>query len=234
MFWEIYIRLCRSKGLSANAVARELSIASGTVTEWKKGRIPQNATLKRLSDYFGVSVNYLLGKEGTKSGVAAQASRRGVRVPVYDTIARNELIEIATAVDTPPADLYTPLSSPNSIAAGIPLSLIDDIADYEEIPEEVARGGEFVALRIHGDSMEPRMMDGDVVIIKIQREAEDGDTVAVFVEENAICRRIKKTPEGILLLATNPKYEPIFCSEKQLADRDVRILGRVVELRAKY
>ena len=61
MFWENYLSLCAKKGKSANAVAKELSIASGTVTEWKKGRIPQNATLKKISDYFDISVENLLG-----------------------------------------------------------------------------------------------------------------------------------------------------------------------------
>lgn len=66
MFWEIYVDLCSKKGESPNKVAKNLSIASGTVTEWKKGRVPQNATLKKIADYFNVSVDYLLGKETDK------------------------------------------------------------------------------------------------------------------------------------------------------------------------
>ena len=61
MFWENYLSLCARSGKSANAVAKELSIASGTVSEWKKGRVPQNATLRKIADYFGISVEKLLG-----------------------------------------------------------------------------------------------------------------------------------------------------------------------------
>ena len=61
MFWENYLSLCAGRGKSANAVAKELSIASGTVTEWKKGRVPQNATLKKIADYFGITVENLIG-----------------------------------------------------------------------------------------------------------------------------------------------------------------------------
>lgn len=64
MFFEIFLKLCQDNGKSPSAIAKDLKIASGTVTEWKKGRIPQNATLSKLADYFGVSVDYLLGKEG--------------------------------------------------------------------------------------------------------------------------------------------------------------------------
>ena len=71
MFWETFSNLCMKKGMSANAVAKELKIASGTVSEWKNGkRIPQAATLKKIADFFDVSVDYLLGKatEPDKTG----------------------------------------------------------------------------------------------------------------------------------------------------------------------
>ena len=66
MFWTIFVKLCALKGLSPNKVAKELHIASGTVSEWKKGRTPQNATLKKIADYFGVSVEYLKGETDEK------------------------------------------------------------------------------------------------------------------------------------------------------------------------
>ena len=65
-FFEIYSELCASKGESANTVAKKLSIASGTVSEWKSGRVPRNTTLKKISQYFEVSVDYLLGKTDQK------------------------------------------------------------------------------------------------------------------------------------------------------------------------
>ena len=67
MFFDVYNALCRKKGLSANAVAKVLSISSGSVTEWKKGRTPQNATLKKIADYFEVTTDFLLGKEASKN-----------------------------------------------------------------------------------------------------------------------------------------------------------------------
>ena len=63
MFWKRFNYLCAKKGISANAAAKELSIASGTVSEWKKGRVPLNSTLKKIADYFDVSVDFLLGEE---------------------------------------------------------------------------------------------------------------------------------------------------------------------------
>lgn len=67
MFYEVFDALCKQKGESPNAVAKKLNVASGTVTEWKKGRIPRNSTLIKIANYFGVSTNYLLGKVDNQS-----------------------------------------------------------------------------------------------------------------------------------------------------------------------
>ena len=63
MFYENYVKLCNSIALSPNAVAKILGFSSGTVTWWKKGRAPRDTAIQKIADYFGVSVNYLLGAD---------------------------------------------------------------------------------------------------------------------------------------------------------------------------
>lgn len=63
MFYENYVKLCNSIALSPNAVAKKLGFSSGTVTWWKKGRAPRDTAIQKIADYFGVSVNYLLGAD---------------------------------------------------------------------------------------------------------------------------------------------------------------------------
>lgn len=121
------------------------------------------------------------------------------------------------------------------VAAGIPLEMIEDIIDTEEIPEEMAKTGEFFGLQIHGDSMEPKISEGDIVIVRRQDDAETGDTVIATVNgTDATCKRLKKYRDGIELIATNPSYEPMFYSNEEIDAKPVRIIGRVVELRAKF
>ena len=121
------------------------------------------------------------------------------------------------------------------VAAGIPISAIEDIVDYEEITEELANSGEYFGLVIKGNSMEPRMTTGDVVIVKSQSTIENGEIAIVMVDgETATCKKIKKTPDGIILLSLNPAFEPIFYTNKEIEQLPVRILGKVVELRAKF
>lgn len=122
-----------------------------------------------------------------------------------------------------------------SVPAGIPMEAIEDIVDYEEIDEALAATGEFFGLRIRGDSMEPRMVEGDVVIVRLQDDVDSGDTAIVLVNGNeATCKKIKKTPDGVMLIPTNPAHEPWFYSNEEIQTLPVRILGKVVELRAKY
>lgn len=121
------------------------------------------------------------------------------------------------------------------VAAGIPIEAITDIVDYEEIDAALARTGEFFGLRIKGDSMEPRMKEGDVVIVRQQDAADTGDTVVVLVNgDSATVKKIKYGPDGITLLPTNPAFDPLFYSAAEVEQLPVRVIGRVVELRAKY
>ncbi len=121
------------------------------------------------------------------------------------------------------------------VAAGIPISAIEDIIDHEEIPEDLAKLGEYFGLIIKGDSMEPRMTTGDVVIVRVQQTAETGDIAIIRIgREEATCKKIKKTPEGIMLISLNPEYEPMFYSNKDIEQMPVEIIGKVVELRAKF
>ena len=103
------------------------------------------------------------------------------------------------------------------------------------MPQSWESQGEFFGLRIKGDSMEPRMESGDVVIVRQQSDANSGDTVIVLVNgDDATCKRLQKTDNGIMLVSTNPKYPPMFYSNEDIRTKPVVILGKVVELRQKY
>jgi transcriptional regulator with XRE-family HTH domain len=67
MFWKIFLSLCVNNNVSPNAVAKELGIASGSVTKWKNGSVPHNTTLLKIAEYFGVTVEYLLGETDIKT-----------------------------------------------------------------------------------------------------------------------------------------------------------------------
>lgn len=67
IFFERYAELCKSTGETPNSVAKNIGASSGSVTAWKNGTEPRNKTLSKIADYFGVSTDYLLGKETEKA-----------------------------------------------------------------------------------------------------------------------------------------------------------------------
>ncbi len=121
------------------------------------------------------------------------------------------------------------------VAAGIPIEAITDIIDTEEISQDLAKTGEFFGLQIHGDSMEPRMYEGDVVIVRQQDDAESGDIVIAMVNGyDATCKRLMKYVGGISLISLNSKYDPMMFTNQEIEEKPVRIIGKVVELRGKF
>ena len=164
--------LRQKQGISQKDFAALAGIPANTYNQWENGkRQPDNETMLKLAEHFNVSVDYLLGRDDKP---VSTPRRKGVRIPVY-----------------------------GEVAAGVPIETIenfdsDDPDDWEEISEDMARGGDFFALRIHGDSMEPKISNGDIVIVRLQPDVENGETAIVKVNgDTATCKKIKKTPQGL-------------------------------------
>lgn len=164
---------------------------------------------------------------------------RGEATPNPETIAKLSEIFGVTADELigrqPQKQQGVRIPVLGDVAAGIPIEAVTDIVDYEEIDDAMASSGEHFGLRIKGSSMEPRMMEGDVVIVRKQDTAETGDTVVVLVNgDSATVKKIKYGSDGISLIPTNPAYDVQFYSAQDVERLPVRVIGKVVELRAKY
>lgn len=121
------------------------------------------------------------------------------------------------------------------VRAGIPIEAVEEILDYEEISQEMSAQGEHFALSIKGDSMEPKISEGDVVIVRKQDVVENGELAVVLVNGNdATVKRFYKNDNGITLISTNPIYPPFVYSKKDVDELPIRVIGKVVELRAKF
>lgn len=121
------------------------------------------------------------------------------------------------------------------VAAGTPIEAVEDVIGTEEITVEMAATGEFFGLQIHGDSMEPKMSEGDIVIVRQQNDAESGETVIVTINgTDATCKRLRKYRDGIELISTNPSYDPMFFSNEEIESKPIKVIGKVVELRCKF
>lgn len=152
----------------------------------------------------------------------------------YFHIEKSDLIEDKTDKPSSPAKgIRIPVLG--RVAAGIPIEAITDIEDWEEIPQSMAKTGEYFALKIAGKSMEPRMMDGDVVIVRRQPDVDSGDIAVVLVNGNdATVKQISKSDAGLTLIGWNPSvYTPRTYNKKECKELPVTILGKVIEIRGK-
>lgn len=111
------------------------------------------------------------------------------------------------------------------IAAGAPLLAAENLEETLPLPEDLVGAGTLFALRVKGDSMiNAGILDGDLVIVREQPVADDGEIVAALVDgEEATVKRLRRTGGRVLLEAENPAYAPI-------ESEDVRILGKVVSV----
>ena len=170
---------------------------------------PDNEKIFLLSKVFGVTEAWLLG----------------YNVPRYERIEN-------TGPQTPQG-LKIPVLG--TVAAGIPISAVEEILDYEEVPQSWKKQGEFFGLRIKGDSMKPDINHGDTVIVRKQSTANNGDVVITLVNgDDVTCKKFEKLDNGIILISNNSEYSPMYFSNEEVVTKPVVILGRVVELRRKF
>ena len=101
-----------------------------------------------------------------------------------------------------------------------------------EINEGNSKGVMF-AMKVIGHSMEPRIQEGDLLIIHKQEDVESGEIAIVLINgDEATVKQVKKHPDGIMLIGFNQDiYEPHFYSNKQIEQLPIRIMGKVVESR---
>ena len=207
-------KLRAEKNMSQAALASELNAGVSTVASWEVGkRFPSRDNMEQLADIFNVDLAYLYG-----------ASE--IRQRVHIDNDGNAMVPLGASAKVIPVL--------GRVAAGIPINAITEIIDTEEIPEDLAKTGDFFALQIKGDSMEPRIYDGDVVIVRQQEDADSGDIVIAIVNGyDATCKRLVKYATSLALVSLNSKYEPMMFTEEEVATKPVRIIGKVVELRGK-
>lgn len=194
-------------GYTQEELAQKLGLQKSAIAKYENGRVEniKRSIIQNMAKVLECSPTYLMNFEPNVEP-AKIAEKGSVSIPVL-----------------------------GRVAAGIPIEAIEDIIDTEEIPKKLAQTGKFFGLMIKGDSMEPRMAEGDVVIVRQQDDAESGDIVIAAVNgTDATCKRIRKYRDGIELISINPAYAPMFFTNAEIEEKPIRILGKVVELRAKF
>lgn len=192
--------------LTLKDVADYVGVSEATVSRWESGNIAnmRRDRISALAEILKVSPIDIMGI--TESDESPQLTSKGILIPVL-----------------------------GYVRAGVPIEAVEEILDYEEISQEQARTGDFFALKIKGDSMEPKISEGDVVIVRKQSTVENGELAVVLVNgDDATVKKFYRSNNGIKLVSTNPKFDPFFYTPTEVNSLPVSVIGRVVELRAKF
>jgi repressor LexA len=188
----------------------------------------RNITQMDLADYMKVSQTTV---SNWCNGIKMPRMNKIDKICEYLNIKRSDLMELSSNKTSNRANRINVLGS---VPAGVPLEAIEDIVDFEDIPEEWLTGSrEYFGLKIKGDSMYPKYIDGDTIIVRKQPNCESGQDAVVYVNGyDATLKRVIKQQFGIMLQPLNPDFEPkIYDYNDEL--NPVTILGVVVEIRRK-
>ena len=201
---------------NANMIPQELANASGvskaSISQYLSGaHAPSNISSGKIGKVLNVNPLWLMGFD----------------VPMKES---SELIQ---SEKYPRSEGWIPVVG--DVAAGLPIEAIEDILDYEQIDVKLLDSADYFGLRIKGKSMEPRIKEGDVVIVRVQPDVESGEVAIVKVNgDSATCKILKKYADMLVLLPLNPTFEPQEYTKEDVKTLPVQVIGKVVELRGKF
>ncbi len=248
-------QLRTQKGLSLEELAKHLDTNTSTLSRIENGKQePKSDFLRKCSEFFNLPVDFITGDlnfgtmdgmpHGEKHDYTDEDRIAYLKSKNYDKELIRKFFHFefhddgdatVTEIITPAVDKVRKIHVLGRISAGMPITATENILDFEEISMDMASLGEHFALQVRGSSMAPRIIDGDIVIVRKQSDVNSGDIAAVFVDgKDATLKKIIKTDSGIMLQSFNPEFQPIFYTPNEIKTLPVEILGKVVELRGKF
>jgi repressor LexA len=195
-------------------VASAIGLARSTIQRYETGKIaaPKLPVIEAIAHCLQVSPAWLTGKIDTPTTQS---------LPPPPTIE-----DMAIAVTS-----WLPVPVVGSVRAGVGGIAVEEIERYEPIPLDWIRAGveNYFLLRVEGDSMSPRILEGDLVLVKKQTYVDSGSLAIVTVDsEEGVIKRVDHGNEWIRLVSTNPAYEPRIFSGSEVSR--VSVLGKVTKL----
>ncbi len=194
--------LREAKGISMRQASVDLNMPYTTYVNYEKGaREPNSETLILLADYFGTSIDYMLGKSAVSSDYVPDLPGNILPMPRMKSV---------------------PLLG--TIACGEPILAAENLDGEVAMPEHVVAD---FALRCKGDSMiDARIFDGDIVYIRQQPTVNNGEIAAVLIGDEATLKRVYVHPDKLVLSPANHNYEPFIYVGEEI--NSIRILGKAV------
>lgn len=196
--------LRKEKGVTQKEVGEYLGISYQAYSHYENGlRNPDNETLKKLATYFGVSVDYLLGRDER---------------PLPDNLFPLDSESVSLRIL-------------GNVRAGTGGVCREELLGYQVLPKELLRGRdpkELFCLHVKGDSMSPRIPEGTLIVVQRQNSVDSGSLAVVSIDsEEAVVKKVYYGSDWIELLSFNPDYAP-----RKFSGADVQrvfVIGKVIK-----
>lgn len=205
MFFQQLKNLCDNRGISVTYLVQSLGISKSNVTNWKNGVSPNLDVLNKIADYFMVSVDFLLGKTKNPLSVDEQLKKIGAIIP----------------------DKWTMVPILGEVRAGVGGMVREEIIGYEPFYAGEKNIDNCFMLRVKGNSMYPKYIENDLLMIKRQSSVDSGTFAVVIIDgEEAVVKKVIYNENIIELHSVNPMYPTrTFYNEDVL---QILVIGKVI------
>ena len=203
MFKKNFIKFCNVHNVAPTVVCQKLGLSNAAFSKWTDESVPRKATLMKIADYFGITVEQLLAEPEqparTPDDRLSLMEQRNVHmVPVYE-----------------------------NAAAGFGALAIDNVIDYMPLyissPSEAA---ETICIKVRGDSMFPTIDNGDIIQVRKQTGVDSGAVAVVLLDgEEALVKKVIYGRDWIELHSFNPMYKTMRVNGRDV--ERVRVVGLV-------
>lgn len=210
------------KKITLEEAGKKVDVHKSTVLRWENGETEKIKLpiLETLADYYNVDPAWLAGydvpMEKNTASVSEQLKNIGAMYVSNTDLVKIPVLGVVKAG-------YDYLAQENWIGTiDVEKNIVND-------------GSEYFALKVHGDSMSPALIQDDIVVIKKQNDFENGDIVVAIVNGNeATIKKGKKTDLSITLQPLNPSYDPLVFTYDEMKTIPVEIIGIVKQLKREF
>lgn len=198
-----------AKAMDQTTLAEKAGVVTRTLQRWEKGeQVPDGVAITRLAKATGVQASWLLTGEGEMYAVPARPDN--VYALPGSSRRRSRLVDIPLVSAVPAGKVATQFHP----------DYVDDYVTVDDVKDPQA-----FALKVKGNSMAPRIEDGDVVIVSPHQEARSGDICVVRVDGEDTLKRVKMEGGYVHLIPLNPEFDVVTVKRK-----DVNFVWKVVKL----
>ena len=212
MFKEKFIKLCNLHSKAPTMVLLDLGLAKSTFSNWTDESVPRKATLHKIADYFGITVEELLSDEEPQKKPASKKIESADKLFVLET----QNIHMIPVFE--------------NVSGGFGVSAIDHVVDYTPIYISNYHEAEnTICIKVRGDSMSPKIEDGDMIQVLKQSYVDSGSIAVVMVDnEDFFVKRVFFGENWMELRSENPFYKPMRFNGREV--NRVKILALVKKI----